>query len=49
MWIIKTIECNNSSGAVTLHHGYEAPAHMYKRSLIKTLQKVFVGKVTGHA
>lgn len=30
MWIIETIEWNNSSGAVTLHHVYEAPAHMYK-------------------
>jgi len=49
MWIIDTIECNNSSGAVTLHHLYEAIAHAYKLCLIKTLQEVFVGKVSSHA
>lgn len=49
MWIIDTIECNNSSGAVTLHHFYEATAHAYKLRQIKTLQEVFIGKVTSHA
>lgn len=37
MWITDTIECNDSSGAATLHHVYELAAHACKVCLIKAL------------